>query len=167
MRVVGKIESLWRYPVKSMRGEELQEAFVGFPGVYAQLLFDAQQLVVFRHAIGARHRTGLDLRGRARHRNVGDSRVLGLPRAVRNHRGVVRLIGHFDRCQGLGKGADLVGLDQDRVGDATRNALGQDLGVGDEQIVTHELQFAASSAVRCDQPAQSASPMPSSMVMIG
>ena len=34
MRVVGKIESLWRYPVKSMRGEELQEAFVGFPGVY-------------------------------------------------------------------------------------------------------------------------------------
>jgi hypothetical protein len=30
MRVVGKIESLWRYPVKSMRGEELQEAFVGF-----------------------------------------------------------------------------------------------------------------------------------------
>jgi uncharacterized protein len=34
MRVVGKVESLWRYPVKSMRGEELEEAFVGFPGVY-------------------------------------------------------------------------------------------------------------------------------------
>ena len=34
MRTVGKIESLWRYPVKSMRGEELPEAFVGFPGVY-------------------------------------------------------------------------------------------------------------------------------------
>jgi len=38
MRVVGKIESLWRYPVKSMRGEELQEAFVGFPGVYGDRL---------------------------------------------------------------------------------------------------------------------------------
>jgi uncharacterized protein len=34
MKFVGKIESLWRYPVKSMRGDELQEAFVGFPGVY-------------------------------------------------------------------------------------------------------------------------------------
>jgi len=34
MKVVGKVESLWRYPVKSMRGEELQEAFVGFPGIY-------------------------------------------------------------------------------------------------------------------------------------
>ena len=30
MEVVGKIESLWRYPVKSMRGEELQEALWGF-----------------------------------------------------------------------------------------------------------------------------------------
>ncbi len=34
MRTVGRIESLWRYPVKSMRGEDLAEAFVGFPGVY-------------------------------------------------------------------------------------------------------------------------------------
>jgi uncharacterized protein YcbX len=39
MRVVGKIESLWRYPVKSMRGEEIQEAFVGFPGVYGDRLY--------------------------------------------------------------------------------------------------------------------------------
>lgn len=38
MRVVGKIESLWRYPVKSMRGEELPEAFIGFPGVYGDRL---------------------------------------------------------------------------------------------------------------------------------
>jgi uncharacterized protein len=42
MKVVGKIESLWRYPVKSMRGEELQEAFVGFPGVYGDRLFAFQ-----------------------------------------------------------------------------------------------------------------------------
>ena len=39
MKVVGKIQSLWRYPVKSMRGEELQEAFVGFPGVYGDRLY--------------------------------------------------------------------------------------------------------------------------------
>ena len=34
MRTVGRIQSLWRYPVKSMRGEELAEAFCGFSGVY-------------------------------------------------------------------------------------------------------------------------------------
>jgi len=39
VKTVGKIESLWRYPVKSMRGEELQETFVGFPGVYGDRLY--------------------------------------------------------------------------------------------------------------------------------
>ena len=39
MSVVGKVESLWRYPVKSMRGEELEEAFAGYPGVYGDRLF--------------------------------------------------------------------------------------------------------------------------------
>lgn len=39
MKIVGHVESLWRYPVKSMRGEELAEAFVGFPGVYGDRLY--------------------------------------------------------------------------------------------------------------------------------
>ena len=39
MSVVGTIESLWRYPVKSMRGEELDEIFAGFAGVYGDRLF--------------------------------------------------------------------------------------------------------------------------------
>ena len=34
MKTVGTIESLWRYPVKSMRGETLEESFLGFSGVY-------------------------------------------------------------------------------------------------------------------------------------
>jgi len=39
MSSVGKVESLWRYPVKSMRGEELDEAFAGFSGIYGDRLF--------------------------------------------------------------------------------------------------------------------------------
>src|ERR1044071_7284885 len=39
MNIVGKVESVWRYPVKSMRGEELNEAFAGFSGVYGDRLF--------------------------------------------------------------------------------------------------------------------------------
>ena len=34
MRSVGAVESLWRYPVKSMSGEQLARAFAGFSGVY-------------------------------------------------------------------------------------------------------------------------------------
>lgn len=39
MNIVGTVESLWRYPVKSMRGEELNELFAGYPGVYGDRLF--------------------------------------------------------------------------------------------------------------------------------
>jgi uncharacterized protein len=37
--IVGQVSSLWRYPVKSMRGEELDEAFLGFGGVRGDRLF--------------------------------------------------------------------------------------------------------------------------------
>ena len=39
MSIIGKVDSLWRYPVKSMRGEELEEAFAGFSGFYGDRLF--------------------------------------------------------------------------------------------------------------------------------
>jgi MOSC domain-containing protein len=39
MSVIGKVDSLWRYPVKSMRGEELDEIFASFSGIYGDRLF--------------------------------------------------------------------------------------------------------------------------------
>ena len=39
MSVVATVESLWRYPVKSMRGEEMEEIFVSYAGVYGDRLF--------------------------------------------------------------------------------------------------------------------------------
>ena len=39
MSIIGMVDSLWRYPVKSMRGEELDEAFAGFSGIYGDRLF--------------------------------------------------------------------------------------------------------------------------------
>jgi uncharacterized protein len=39
MSPIGKVDSLWRYPVKSMRGEELEELFAGFPGIYGDRVF--------------------------------------------------------------------------------------------------------------------------------
>src|SRR5918911_4955124 len=34
MTTIGSVESLWRYPVKSMRGAEVPEVFMGFSGIY-------------------------------------------------------------------------------------------------------------------------------------
>ncbi|HEY4270984.1 MAG TPA: MOSC domain-containing protein [Candidatus Udaeobacter sp.] len=39
MRIIGTVDSLWRYPVKSMGGEELDEAFAGYSGIYGDRVF--------------------------------------------------------------------------------------------------------------------------------
>jgi len=39
MTVIGRVESVWRYPVKGMRGEALPEIFAGFAGVYGDRIF--------------------------------------------------------------------------------------------------------------------------------
>ncbi len=39
MSPIGHVESVWRYPVKSMRGQAMPEVFVGFAGVYGDRLF--------------------------------------------------------------------------------------------------------------------------------
>jgi uncharacterized protein YcbX len=39
MSIIGKVDSLWRYPVKSMRGQELDEAFASYSGIYGDRVF--------------------------------------------------------------------------------------------------------------------------------
>ena len=39
MSTIGIVESLWRYPVKSMCGEQLDELFASYAGVYGDRLF--------------------------------------------------------------------------------------------------------------------------------
>src|SRR5256885_11541075 len=70
MSLVGKVESLWRYPVKSMRGEEVDEMFAGYAGVYGDRLFAVESSA---SAKGFPFFTGRDqrqmIRYRARFRN--------------------------------------------------------------------------------------------------
>jgi len=37
--MIGKIESVWRYPVKSMRGEAMKEVFVGYSGLIGDRVY--------------------------------------------------------------------------------------------------------------------------------
>ncbi len=50
---------------------------------------------------------------------------------------------HVHGGKRLGQGADLVDLDQQRIGAAAFDALGQTGGVGDEKIIAHQLNLAA------------------------
>ena len=65
------------------------------------------------------------------------------PRAVAHHAGVAVAGGQLDGVEGLGERADLVDLDQDRVGDVAVDAHPQPGDVGDEQVVADELHLLA------------------------
>jgi uncharacterized protein len=39
MNTVGTVESLWRYPVKSMGGQEVESAYAGFSGIYGDRIY--------------------------------------------------------------------------------------------------------------------------------
>src|SRR5262245_36842634 len=87
-----------------------------------ELIADAQQLVVFRDAIAARRRASLDLACVGCDREVRDEAVLALARAVRNDRGVARMLRGAHGFEGFGQRADLVDLDEDRVRDPVVDA---------------------------------------------
>lgn len=70
MGVIGTVDSLWRYPVKSMRGEELDEIFVGYPGVYGDRLFAFTTSAApkgFPYFTGREQRQMIRYRARFRH----------------------------------------------------------------------------------------------------
>ena len=62
-----------------------------------------------------------------------------------DHAGVAGAACQVDGLKGFGERTDLVHLDQDRVGRGAVDALLQTLGVGDEQVVTHQLHLAAEA----------------------
>ena len=59
---------------------------------------------------------------------------------------VAGLLGSLDGLERLGERANLVDLDQDRIGGAQLDALLEALGVGDEQVVAHQLHLIADTA---------------------
>jgi uncharacterized protein YcbX len=94
--IVGKIDSLWRYPVKSMRGEEMDELFVGYAGVYGDRLFAFESSTAPR---GFPFFTGRDqrqmIRYRARYRNPGKAaRPVNLSEAEKLGSGVNPISAH-------------------------------------------------------------------------
>lgn len=70
MSVIGEVESVWRYPVKSMRGEEMEEAFMGFAGIYGDRLYafrSAASPEGFPYLTGREQKEMLRYRPRFRH----------------------------------------------------------------------------------------------------
>src|SRR3954453_20037645 len=75
----------------------------GVPRGVLELLLDAQELVVLRHALRPRGRTGLDLAAVGGDGEVGDRGVLGLARAVAHHAAEPAPVRQLDGVEGLGE----------------------------------------------------------------
>ena len=111
--------------------------------VIAQLLFDADKLVVLSHTVGTAHRTRLNLTGVSCYGNIGNRCVLGFTRTMGSNGGVTMTMSHLDSIQCLGERTNLVYLDEDRVGSPHLDALFQELHVGDKEIVAYQLATVA------------------------
>lgn len=133
----------------------------------AEFILNAEQLVVFRDAVGARRRACFDLAGVGGDGDVGDRAVFRFAGAVRDDSRVAGAFRHFDGVKRFGERADLVHFDQNRVADAFFNAFGQFFRVRDEQVVADKLHFLPSRSVSSLWPSQSFSSSPSSIEMIG
>jgi hypothetical protein len=96
----------------------------------AKFLLDPQELIVFGGTIGPRQRSSCYRSAACCDREVGDGGVFGVPGAMRDDGGVARLTRHFDGGKSLAQRANLIDLDQDRVGDAFFDALSQPRDLG-------------------------------------
>src|ERR1043165_7534089 len=101
---------------------------------------------------GARGAAVLDLSDVGGDGEVGDEGVFGLAGAVRDDGGAPGAARKLDAVERLGERADLVDLDENRVGDAQLDAFAQELRVGDEEVVADEL-YARAQLVRQKLPA--------------
>src|SRR5690554_6073479 len=108
-----------------------------------QRFFNAQQLVVLGNPVRTAQRTSLYLARAGSHRQVSNSGIFSFTGTVGNHRRVAGVLSHFDGIQSFRQATDLVELDQDGVTNTLLDTLLQDLGVGYEQVITHQLHLAA------------------------
>src|SRR6185503_20602090 len=69
----------------------------------AQVCFDAQQLIVFGDAIGARQRSGLDLSGIGGDGEIGDERILCLTGSMRDDCRAAVCLRERDTVESLGE----------------------------------------------------------------
>src|SRR5207249_11923615 len=103
----------------------------------AERALDAQALVPFRHALGAREAAHLELRHAPADGEVDDRHVLGLARARRDDRPVAHRTGGLPAGQGFSYGADLVRFQKNCIARAL--SISQLRRASDKKIVTDDL----------------------------
>lgn len=106
-------------------------------------MFDGEEAVVFGDAVAAGQGAGFDLREVPGDGKIGDGCVFRFARAMRDDGDVAMGFGKVDAGESFGEGADLIGLNEDAVGDVFSDASLEKRGVGHKEVVTDELDLVA------------------------
>lgn len=120
MSLIGRVESLWRYPVKSMRGEEMQEMFASYAGVYGDRLFAFETSASPR---GFPFFTGREQRQMIRYRA-----------RFRNPEKAARPI-NLDEAEKLGSGANPISADASELMVDVETPEGKTFAVNDPALI--------------------------------
>lgn len=115
------------------------EVLSGVDSLVTELLLDSENLVELGKTLRSGGSTSLDLSGTESNNDVGDGDILSLSGTVGDHdspSSVVRVLGSLDR---LGKGSDLVDLEEKGVAALLLDGLLDALGVGDGQVISDNL----------------------------
>ena len=124
----------------------LEGLHAGIDGTIAQFFLNAQQLVVLGHAFRTGRSARLDLVGVQRHSQIGNGGIFRLAAAMGYNRRITCLMRHLDGFKRFGQRTNLIQLNQDGIAAAALDAFLQTLGIGDEQIIPHELYLIAQLA---------------------
>jgi len=80
--------------------------------IFAEQLFDAKQLIVFRQTIRAAQRTSFNLSAVRRDRDVRNRRIFRFAGTMRKNGGVFIELRELNRIERFGERTDLVHLDE-------------------------------------------------------
>lgn len=89
-----------------------------------QVFFNTEKLVILGHSFCTSWSTGLNLAGIESHCYISNGGVGSFAGTMGNHRSVSAALSHLHSFKGFSQGADLVQLDENRVGHAQMNAFG-------------------------------------------
>ncbi len=117
-------------------------------GIAAKLLLNPQHLVVLGQPLRAAWSTSLDLASAETNNQVGNEAVLCLARAVADHGAPAIGLSQVVRSNGLSHRSNLVDLQKEAIAGLLVHGHLDALGVGDSQVITHNLDVSGSSKLR-------------------
>ena len=118
--------------------------------IRTELFLNPKDLIVFCKTVGPPGSSALNLTGAQTNNEVSDKVILGFTTAVGYHDAPAGFLWHVASLDGLSDWTNLVDLKQQSVAKLLINSVFDSLGVGNQKVITNDLNFAAYSVRELD-----------------